>query len=49
MSNATTIVAKITEKLIDLGIDELRVVEIIVDRLASGQVTYILKPECCRL
>jgi hypothetical protein len=33
-------VAKITEKLIDLGADELRVVEIIVDRLASGQVTY---------
>jgi hypothetical protein len=33
-------VAKITEKLIDLGVDELRVVEIIVDRLASGQVTY---------
>jgi hypothetical protein len=33
-------VAKITLKLIDLGVDELRVVEIIVDRLASGQVTY---------
>jgi hypothetical protein len=31
---------KIIAKLNDLGADELRVVDLIVDRLASGQVTY---------
>jgi hypothetical protein len=39
MPHASTI-GNIAQKLVNFGADELRVIEVIVNRLASGQVTY---------